>query len=306
MGLGFASLALWACTNAPSLTATIIDENVVAYDLNPSREEIYYLKAEGETLGLWAYALTPAAPRAIAPLPIPYDQTARPNMQTLAFTAEGRLLVQDHETGDVWVFADDTLVNTYAYFSWRKLFPDLKYGDDLSPAQKQQLGAYYRQRLEQNVPVPYITAAGYGADSTYYLVRDENDSPILLPELPDAVLGAAFHETEPVQFRHWQWDANQGLAETSTVQGKDYTLTLTDSAHGLTLVREERGDCPPGGIGFLFTDPCRIGYSIAFAGSRLRISEAKADPVAQPHSHHFVTADGRLVLVVKGDLQVLK
>lgn len=305
-----AALWLGGCAAQSAPAPTVIETGVIAYDLNPARDAVYYLKAQAKDahhydVSLWVYR--PAEGRSH---PIAWSSsTSRPDRADLRFLADGRFIVQLDNYSLVHLFDGETLVESYPWrWVFRHLSPDTpSYARD-SPAELAKQADYYRQLLASNAQIAFIRATSFTTEPiwsgnpnfytvyTYYLLADEQGQPILLNEAEDA-LGQPFRELDPGRFEAWPWLANPAFEQMAT--------RFTDAANGLEIERTEQGECTPQVAGGVFSRPkCRIRYSLTFGGQRLKLAERDHEFLLRPSSRQYVAATGELLLVVDGELQV--
>lgn len=304
------AVLLGGCAATPAPAPTVVAAGVIAYDLNASRDAVYYLKVDQSyaagfsDMSLWVYL-----PAEGVSQPIPWRHTTSPNRADLRFLADGRYLVQLDNYSLVHLFDGETLVESYAWrWVFRHLSPDTPSYEQDSPAQMAKQADYYRQLLASNEKIAIIRATSFTTEPiwsenpsfytayTYYLLADEQGEPILLNEA-EAALGQPFRELEPDRFEAWPWLTNPAFEQTAE--------RFTDAANGLTIERSERGQCTPQVAGGIFSPPkCRIRYTLTFGGQRLKLAERNHEFLLRPSSRQYVAATGELILVVDGELQV--
>jgi hypothetical protein len=293
-----------------SAAPTVVDAGVIAYDLNASRDAVYYLKVDQSyaagfsDLSLWVYR-----PAEGVSQPIPWRHTTSPNRADLRFLADGRCVVQFNSYSNVHLFDGATLVESYPWrWVFRHLNPDAPSYEQDSPAELAKQADYYRQLLARNEKIAIIRATSFTTEPiwsakpsfyttyTYYLLRDEQGEPILLNEAEEA-LGQPFHAVEPGRFEEWPWLTNPAFEQTED--------RFTDAANGLEIERSEQGTCTGQMAGGVFSPPkCRVRYTLTFDGQRLQLDERDHEFLLRPSSRQYVAATGELILVVDGELQL--
>jgi hypothetical protein len=293
-----------------SAAPTVVDAGVIAYDLNASRDAVYYLKVDQtyaagfSDVSLWVYRQAEGVSQPIAWR----ARTTGPHLADLRFLADGRYIVQLNNYSDVHLFDGATLIESYPWrWVFRHLSPDAPSYERDSPAELAKQADYYRQLLARNEKIAIITATSFTTEPiwsgnpsfyttyTYYLLRDEQGEPILLNEAEDA-LGQPFRELDPGRFEEWPWLTNPAFEQTAD--------RFIDAANGLEIERSEQGTCTGQVAGGVFSPPkCRIRYSLTFGGQRLKLAERNHEFLLRPSSRQYVAATGELVLVVDGELQ---
>ena len=294
-----------------SATPTVADVGVIAYDLNASRDAVYYLKLDQTSaagisdLSLWVYRPAEGVSQPIAWR----GRTTQPGRADLRFLVDGRYIVQLDGYSQNYHFDGETLVESYP---WRRVFrhlsPDAPSYEQDSPAELAKQADYYRQLLANNEKIAIIRATSFTTEPiwsgnpsfyttyTYYLLRDEQGEPIRLSEAEEA-LGQPFRELDPGRFEEWPWLTNPAFEQTAD--------RFTDAANGLGIERSEQGTCTGQVAGGVFSPPkCRIRYNLTFDGQRLKLAERNHEFLLRPSSRQHVAATGELILVVDGELQL--
>jgi hypothetical protein len=289
----FATVVLTGCAEERPKTMTI-DEGILAYEFNPTRDQVYYVKREGDGVALFAYDVKGAATRRVAQVGAASDwQDLRG--PGIAVTTDGRVLIKRGSTR-IMVIENDTVSKEYEWFSASRIIPsDQMLNGNLNEAQRQVWADFYRARLADNTVIPYVTGFSEFPQTRYYLVENEDGTPIFLNEAYVVVNGKQidlfdkpFHQLDP-KVQEWQLVRNPNVPLDSASSAR-----LEDAPNQFTMNRDQRGDCSGGYHKILGRQDCIVRFTVTLRDKTYRFAENQF--ISLPLSQYALASDGKLIL----------